>query len=44
MMGKSGRSSLHEKYGPSGVINRLSVADHISGTGIFSKTETQVRA
>lgn len=44
-MGKWGRSSLHEKCGPSGVvINHLSVADHISGTGIFSKTETQGRA
>lgn len=44
MTGKRGGGQVPEKCGLSGVISGRSVADHISGTGIFSKTKTQARA
>lgn len=44
MTGKRGGSQIPEKCGLSGVISGRNVADHISGTGIFSKTKTQARA
>lgn len=40
MTGKRGGGQVPEKCRLSGVISGRNVADHILGTGIFSKTKT----